>query len=111
MSARLTSAFLVRALIRRVHDSGGSAVVLARGDDQAGAMLIVATERGRGARAYERGIGADGRVGLIRAGPDGDDSQVGDYWRRRVSRDPDLWVIELDIADAERVAAETIAVG
>jgi hypothetical protein len=30
------------------------------------------------------------------------------YWRRRRERDPDLWVIELDIAEAERFAAETI---
>ena len=31
--------------------------------------------------------------------------------RRRRARDPDLWVIELDIAGAERFAAETILGG
>jgi len=30
------------------------------------------------------------------------------YWQRRRARDPDLWVIELDIASPERFAAETI---
>ncbi|WP_333929024.1 DUF1491 family protein [Sphingomonas sp. LR55] len=30
------------------------------------------------------------------------------YWRRRRARDPDLWVVEVDIAAAERFAAETI---
>ncbi|MBN9940404.1 DUF1491 family protein, partial [Listeria monocytogenes] len=33
------------------------------------------------------------------------------YWRRRRDRDPDLWVVELDIPSAERFAAETIASG
>ena len=108
MTARLTSAFLVRAMLRRVHDAGGSGVVLNRGDDQAGAILVMTLERGSNPRGYERGIGPDGRIALIRAGPEGDDSQIIDYWQRRVLRDPDLWVIELDIADAERFAAETI---
>ena len=39
------------------------------------------------------------------------DGAVTDYRRRRRSRDPDLWVIELDIAGAERFAAETLTSG
>jgi hypothetical protein len=40
-----------------------------------------------------------------------DGGAVSDYWQRRRSRDPDLWVLELDIAAAERFAAETIIGG
>ena len=38
----------------------------------------------------------------------GTDGGVADYWRRRRSRDPDLWVIELDVAGAEQLVAETL---
>lgn len=107
--ARLASSVVVSALIRRVNVAGGSAMVLAKGDPDAGAIVILALERGTDARFYERGIGPDGRPKLIESGPDmgaGDDPTP--YWQRRRSRDPDLWVIELDIADAQRFAAETL---
>lgn len=109
VSGRLPSGMLVSALLRRVNDGGGIGMVLARGDAQAGAILLIAGERGRDYRALERGIGADGKVALIAAGPPGDDpAALTAYWQRRRARDPDLWVIELDIASAERLAAETM---
>jgi len=40
-----------------------------------------------------------------------DEATASDYWRRRRASDSDLWVVELDIADAERFAAETIVTG
>lgn len=104
---------LITALIRRVNAEGGSAMVLARGDAEAGAILILATERGGNPRFFERGIGPQGVPALVRSGPlePDDPGEVSDYWQRRRSRDPDLWVLELDIADAERFAAETIISG
>ena len=103
--SRLSSGVLVSALLRRVNDAGGFGAVLAKGDAQAGAVLVVAVSGGE-SRLFERGIRADGRVGLIDSTPTDD---LAGYWRRRRARDPDLWVIELDIADAERFAAETLA--
>lgn len=109
MSDRLPSGLLVSALLRRVNDAGGIAVVLARGDAQAGGILVILSRRGETPRIVERGVGADGAVGLIESGPaSADIPALTDYWRRRRARDPDLWVVELDIADAERFAAETI---
>jgi hypothetical protein len=111
--ARLTSAMLVSALVRRVNQEGGSAMVLARGDETAGAILLLAYERGASPRFFERGLGPDGAAALIASGPDSleDEAAVGDYWQRRRSRDSDLWVVELDIASAERFAAETMGIG
>lgn len=107
MTPRLTSDFRVAALIRRVHDAGGSAMVLAKGDAMSGAILIVALDRGRDPACWERDVSG---TGVTRCGPNGSTPQdVEDYWRRRRKNDPDLWVIELDIAAAERFAAETIA--
>jgi len=109
MSARLTSEFRVKALIRRVHDAGGSAMVMARGDSTAGGVLVIVETRDAPPVFYERGVGPDGASALIRTGPKDDgDSAATDYWRRRRARDPDLWVIELAIPEAERFAAETI---
>ncbi len=109
MSARLPSGVLVSALLRRVNDAGGIGTMLARGDAQAGAILIVTLDRGVMPRLLERGIGPDGKSALVPAGPsDPSPGEIADYWRKRRQRDPDLWVIELDIPAAERFAAETI---
>jgi len=82
--------------------------VLAKGDATAGAILIVAQHRGENPRVLERGIGPDGRTALIPSGPAGESQAVADYWIRRRANDPDLWVVEVDIAGAERFVAETI---
>jgi hypothetical protein len=104
--SRLPTGVLVSAMLRRVSDAGGFGAVLAKGDPQAGAVLVVAVERGE-SRLLERGIRPDGRVGLIDSTP-ADDLTA--YWRRRRQRDPDLWVIELDIPDSQRFAAESLGV-
>ncbi|MBC9034585.1 DUF1491 family protein [Sphingomonas sp. JC676] len=111
--ARLTSAVLVSALVRRVNQEGGSAMILARGDETAGAILLLTYERGANPRFLERGIGPEGSPALLPAGPAqiADEGEVTAYWQRRRSRDSDLWVVELDIAGAERFAAETIGIG
>lgn len=113
MTPRLASGLIVNALVRRVNAAGGSAMVLARGDAEAGAILILALERGGNPHFFERGMGPKGAPVLIPSGPvePGDDGVVSDYWQRRRGRDPDLWVVELDIAGAERFAAETIIGG
>jgi hypothetical protein len=110
MSERLPSGLLVGALLRRVNDAGGIGAVLAKGDAQAGAILIITLEKGVFSGVFERGIGPDGAAELVPSGPREPDA-VTDYWRRRRARDPDLWVIELDIAEAKRFAAETIVAG
>jgi hypothetical protein len=110
MSGRLPSGVVVGALLRRVNDAGGIGMVLARGEPQAGAILVIVQDRGEDPRILERGIGPEGEVALIETGPrrPAEPEQLTDYWQRRRARDPDLWVIELDIAGAERFAAETI---
>lgn len=110
MTPRLTSAMLVSALVRRADAAGGSAMVLARGDSVAGAILLLLLERGTAPRFVERGIGPEGRPALLPAGPQElpDEAAASAYWQRRRARDVDLWVVELDIAGAERFAAETM---
>jgi hypothetical protein len=111
--ARLAAGVMVSALIRAAEQAGGSAMVLAKGDATAGGILLLTIERGANPRFFERGLGPDGEPALIRTGPAqlADDSDTTNYWQRRRARDSDLWVIELDIASAERFAAETMGFG
>jgi hypothetical protein len=110
MSARVTSALMASALVRRVNQEGGNAAVLAKGDPTAGGILLLTYERGSNPRFFERGLGPTGEPALLASGPASiaDESEVTDYWQRRRRNDSDLWVIELDIAQAERFAAETM---
>lgn len=108
---RVASHLLVGALRRRIEAAGGFATVIARGDDTAGAILLIAHENGRRPRALERQSDWAGGYRMITAGPIATDriEEVEAYAAGRRRSDPDLWVIEANIADAERFAAETIA--
>jgi hypothetical protein len=104
VSARLPSELLVGAMLRRANDAGGFGVVRARGEADGGAILVIATE-GRETTLLERGLGPDGLPAVIESHPS---DSTEEYWRRRRARDPDLWVIELDIPQAKRLVAETL---
>jgi hypothetical protein len=104
--SRLPSGLSVAAMLRRANDAGGFGVVRARGEESGGAILVIAEDGGE-TTLLERGLGPDGHPALIEQKP-GD--SVEDYWKRRRSRDPDLWVIELSIPQAKRLVAETLGV-
>lgn len=99
---------MVSALIRRVHQAGGAAMVLSKGDETAGSILVVAMEKGRITALSERILGIDGVYVWTDTGPQDIENvkEVDEYLARRRGRDPDLWVIELDIAGAARFAAQ-----
>lgn len=113
MTPRLATGIEVSALIRRVEAAGGTAAVLARGDRTAGAILLVAAERGMTVALLERRLQPDGAYRWASAGPQDVDSkqEVDAYILRRRGVDADLWVVELDIAGVERFIAELTAVG
>ena len=109
MAAHLPSDLLVAALRQRVQAAGGFATVLAKGDKGSGTMLLILRDPDDSVRAMERMRSLDDGYDLVAAGPVGaDESELDSYWRRRRDRDPDLWVIELDVAEGQRFAAETI---
>ena len=109
---RLASGLLVSALIRLAETRGGFGAVLSHGDDQAGAIAVILSEKGENPRFFERVLGMDGFY-VWRESPGAIEAAGG--WQALVERrrrfDPDLWVVELDIASAERFAAEMNAVG
>lgn len=109
MTPRLTTTMLVSAMVRRMQAGGGHAMVLAKGDASAGAILIVLADRGRTLGLVERALGAGGYAPM-RTGPADPDvpGAVSGYIARRRARDPDLWVVELDGPDAEKIAEDVI---
>jgi hypothetical protein len=113
MEPRLASSVLVGALARRAEAEGGFAAVVAKGDATAGSILLILTERGAKTEAYERTLEPDGsyawRVTLAQASASA--QEVPELIARRRRFDPDLWVLELDIASIERFAAEMNALG
>jgi len=110
MSARPASGLLVSAMIRRIEAEGGHAMVLAKGDATAGAILLVIADRGQTLRILERTMDHEGTYRWSPAGPAAleEGPALGDYIGRRRRNDPDLWVVELDSPDAERIAAELV---
>lgn len=104
MEARPAAGLIVSALIRRIEAAGGSAMVLARGDATAGALLVLLAERGVMSGMVERSMGVDGYAWRS-TGPS-DPAEHGDYIARRRRSDPDLWVIELDCAGARAIVEE-----
>ncbi len=81
MSPRLTSKLLVGAIRRRVEAAGGQAMVLAKGDETSGSILLALARRGETVRLLERGFGAQGIYGWITTGPEdcADPMVVSDY--------------------------------
>lgn len=108
MEARLAAGMLVSALIRRVEAVGGSGMVLAKGDAQAGALLIQLADRGVAGQLLERTLDAKGAYRWQSTGP-ADEAARADYVARRRRSDPDLWVIELDSPSAAAIVDEVTA--
>ena len=108
MEPRLQSSIMVSALKRQAEIEGGFAAVLARGDSQAGAILVILAEKGRKVRVLERALQGDGRYAwqdVCRQGAENEE-EFQKFLKKRRKFDPDLWLIELDVASVERFAAE-----
>lgn len=101
---RLPARLEVSALLRQVQSAGGFAAVLHRGEPDAGSVLLVLAENGANLRIWERMPDPSGhRVwAQSRAETPENKSELTEYLNRRGAQDPDLWIVELDIANAER---------
>lgn len=93
--------------MRAVQTAGGFATVIAKGERDAGTLLIVTTHNGSPARLYERMPGMTDTRGFMvtRAQDVQNPMEFNDYLTKRGRQDSDIWIVELDIADAERFIA------
>lgn len=108
---RLPAHLEANAIMRRVESAGGFAVLLRKGDPDRGALLLFVRERGGFHSVLERVLGADFRYRWALADlPQSEGSvELEQFVVQRTQFDADSWLIELDVADAERFIAETIA--
>ena len=106
---RLPARLEVAGLVRRAQAAGDFATILRSGDPESGALILIITSRGRHFACLERVLSPSGAYEWRSAGPSesAETAEVPDFLAKRKRFDPDLWAIELDIADPERFIAET----
>jgi hypothetical protein len=96
---RLKTEIWAAALVRRAMAGGGFAAIAAKGDPDAGAVLVKVASLDRRARLYTARMDMSGaRVWLdLSAGPLGDgEAAIDAEIARQRSRDADLWVVEIE---------------
>jgi hypothetical protein len=105
MEVRLKAGIWVKALIRRCDIAAIGVAVLARGDPDAGAVVLKFAGRDGTALVLTQTRRPDGELVWLRATgaapvaePDADA-----YIARQRGRDPDLWVVEIETAAPETV--------
>lgn len=96
MSARLAAGVWVSAYLTRLRLADIPAYVTAKGDPEAGAVVVKVALLDGSARAFERrsDIQSGARAWILFA--EGPEPEVDAQLSRARSRDPDLWVIELE---------------
>ena len=110
---RLPTHLEASGLLRSAEQAGGFGTVLRKGDADRGALILLIASRGAHHACLERTLSADGSYQWQHVGPaaGAGPETIADWSRKRVSFDSDLWLIELDIPQAERFIAETTAFG
>lgn len=101
---RLPAHIEVSGLIRAVNAAGGFATVLAKGEKDAGTILLLTVARDQTTKLYERMPQLDGSrpFSLSREENPENKREFAEYLMKRRRQDSDTWLVELDIADAER---------
>ena len=110
MSPRVKAEFWVKAHLRRVEIAGAQGFIARRGDPDAGSVLIVVNKLdGTSQLLVSATRQADERVWLSVTGaePIADEIIKGEI-DRRVSRDPDLWVLEIEDKEGRAFLDEPI---
>lgn len=99
MTARLQAHVEIAAILKLAASLGGFATVLAKGEQDAGTILLVTMSRGKSARLFERMPQLDGtRSFVLTKEQDVDDTgEFSEYLVRRSRQDPDTWIVEVDV--------------
>ena len=107
MEGRLPAHLAVSGMIRAIESQGGFASVIAKGEKDAGTILILTIYRGENAVLFERLPQLDGSRPYIAAKQQNPEKpeEIFEYLEKRKKQDPDIWILEADIADGARFVA------
>ncbi len=107
MEGRLPAHLEVSGIIRAIESQGGFASVIAKGEKDAGTILILTIYRGENAVLFERLPQLDGSRPYIAAKQQNleKSEEIFEYLEKRKKQDPDIWILEADIADGARFVA------
>ncbi|MGB5076565.1 MAG: DUF1491 family protein [Sphingorhabdus sp.] len=102
---RLASSIQISAFIRLAQAGGDFATILRKGDPVAGSILLIGLVRGQNPVLFERFPALDGTSAWQQAltKDQENEAEITVRWKKRAAHDPDLWVIELDVASPERL--------
>ena len=102
---RLATQVVVSALIRQFSATGDFAAVLHKGDPIAGALLLVSRIKGRNPALFEQfpAVNDTRKWQQVFSQNVDNEQKISTYLERRIVQDRDIWVLELDVAFAERL--------
>jgi len=105
MEARLKRGIWVQALVRRCDLAAIGVAVVARGDSDAGAILLKLSGRDRLCTVLAQARGPDGALVWMRAtgAVPVTEADADAYIARQRGRDPDLWVVEIESGSPDAV--------
>lgn len=102
---RLAAGVEASALLARARNLGGFGTVLRRGDAERGSLMLVLAERGVARFLLQRLLQRTGDYSW-ESQEIADSESLERQLAKSRHRDPDLWLIELDVPSTERFIAE-----
>jgi hypothetical protein len=98
---RLRTDIWLSSHIRRCSAEGVPATIVHRGEEQSGTVLLKLNQLEKGCRVLSQSRDIDGEMGWLPAlgGELVEEADADAYIERAISRDPDIWVIEIEHRD------------
>jgi hypothetical protein len=98
---RLTSSFWVQAYIKKLNLLGVPAFVVSHGDDTAGAIIVKVNKLNGDAVLFERSFSLDKNLNQWSKSESGDEKELDELLSRQLSRDRDLWIVEIESREGD----------
>ena len=98
---RLTRSFLDQDYIKKLNLLGVPAFVVSHGDDTAGAIIVKVNKLNGDAVLFERSFSLDKNLNQWSKFESGDEKELDELLSRQLSRDRDLWIVEIESREGD----------